>query len=296
MTPSAAVRWTVDPGILAQGGGFNVVLVGCGGTGSLVAEGLCRLFADQPSVRLMLIDHDRVEPHNLGRQAFHTQDLGRFKSEALAERLARQHGRAVGYSVYPYTSAMDREIFGQVFGFGLLIGAVDNAAARREMAHARSLATSVWWIDAGNARDSGQVLIGNAGGEVKQVLSMAFDEAQGTARFLPLPSLQVPEILSAPVSAPAPVECAQAVAAGDQSPTINAQMATLVLEAVSRLTAGTLTWMAAYVDLEQGTLRTVPASPRELARITGIPETNLVKTADGKPLPPMCPRCGRRHG
>ena len=37
---------------------------------------------------IVLVDHDRVEPHNLLRQNFYPEDVGRFKSQALADRLA----------------------------------------------------------------------------------------------------------------------------------------------------------------------------------------------------------------
>ncbi|MCK4783123.1 MAG: ThiF family adenylyltransferase, partial [Desulfobacteraceae bacterium] len=78
---------------------YRTLVVGCGGTGSFVAEGLCRILgSDHP---LLLIDHDRVEPHNLRRQNYFEQDVGKFKSQALAERLALRYGRRIAYSVYP---------------------------------------------------------------------------------------------------------------------------------------------------------------------------------------------------
>ena len=85
--------------------------------------------------RLYLVDPDRVEPHNVARQAFDRRDVGRFKSEVLAERLARRFEREVGYSVLPY----DRELHARVFGdapatSACVVGCVDNAAARRAIA------------------------------------------------------------------------------------------------------------------------------------------------------------------
>ena len=65
-----------------------ITVVGCGGTGGFVAEGLCRLFTGREAT-IVLVDHDRVEPHNLLRQNFHAEDVGKFKSQALADRLAR---------------------------------------------------------------------------------------------------------------------------------------------------------------------------------------------------------------
>ena len=78
-----------------------ITVVGCGGTGGFVAEGLCRLFQGREAT-IVLVDHDRVEPHNLLRQNFYAADVGKFKSQALADRLARAYRRPVGYSVYPF--------------------------------------------------------------------------------------------------------------------------------------------------------------------------------------------------
>src|SRR5688572_25069805 len=45
----------------------TVIVVGCGGTGGFLAEALCRLLMDVPA-ELHLVDMDRIEPHNCGRQ------------------------------------------------------------------------------------------------------------------------------------------------------------------------------------------------------------------------------------
>jgi tRNA A37 threonylcarbamoyladenosine dehydratase len=37
----------------------GITVVGCGGTGGFVAEGLCQMLA--PDIKLMLVDFDRVE-------------------------------------------------------------------------------------------------------------------------------------------------------------------------------------------------------------------------------------------
>ena len=93
----------------------NILVVGCGGTGGFVAEGLCRLLT-KTDIPIILIDPDRVEPHNLVRQHFYEGDVGKFKSQAMAERLARQFGRSVGYSVYPYF----HDLVGEHYGGGLM--------------------------------------------------------------------------------------------------------------------------------------------------------------------------------
>ena len=109
-----------------------ITVVGCGGTGGFVAEGLCRLFQGRDAT-IVLVDDDRVEPHNLLRQNFYAGDVGQFKSKALADRLAQAYHRPVGYSVYPFREE-DCRYPGLSAHDGLVIGCADNATARRAMA------------------------------------------------------------------------------------------------------------------------------------------------------------------
>ena len=201
--------------------------------------------------------------------------MGKFKCKALAERLARQYGRPVSYSVYPY----DRDLLNEATGLGMrmvrgiIIGCVDRADARQSIAE--RIEWGDWWLDAGNGHQSGQVLIGNTpsvGG-----LDGAFEERGQTVDHLPLPSLQLPSLLHQPTK---PVtrqqDCAEAVEDEEQSPTINQTMATLVLEFMYRLLKGTLTWMGAYIDMEAGTLKTVSAEPETVARMFGVKVDTLI--------------------
>ena len=47
----------------------TIALVGCGGTGGFLADALGRLLLGR-AARLVLVDPDVVEPHNVARQAF----------------------------------------------------------------------------------------------------------------------------------------------------------------------------------------------------------------------------------
>lgn len=261
---------------------FNIVVVGCGGTGGFVAEGLCRLLINKADIPLILIDHDRVEPHNLLRQQFFAGDVGKFKSQALAERLSRQYGRVIGYSVYPYM----HDLVGKSLGGGLytrvaqgiIIGCIDNEAARRDIAD--SLQLGNWWLDAGNGYSSGQVLIGNS--RHREYLLGAFNEETQEVIALPAPTLQLPSLL-APATVPTSVsrnseDCAEAVISEEQSPVINQIMAAVVLEFMHQLLKGTLTWMGAYLDMAAGTLQTVPADPQVVARMLGVKVDTLMKS------------------
>jgi len=257
----------------------KIVVVGCGGTGGFVAEGLCRILANN-DLDILLIDHDRVEPHNLRRQNFFEGDVGKFKSQALAERLARQYCRRVGYSVFPY----DRDLLNEATGIGMrmargiIIGCVDTASARQSIVD--RLEWGDWWLDAGNGLQSGQVLFGNT--RTIDGLEEAFYETDHTVDKLPVPSLQVPSLLNEPTKTKEPaLDCAEAVEEEGQSPIINQAMATLVLEFMYRLLTGRLTWMGAYIDLDAGTLTTVPAEPVTIARMFGVKVDTLCCHEEG---------------
>jgi tRNA A37 threonylcarbamoyladenosine dehydratase len=65
------VTYRIDPCGIGSGPppDVTIVLVGCGGTGGYLAEALCRLLVGRRG-SLHLVDHDRVEAHNVARQSF----------------------------------------------------------------------------------------------------------------------------------------------------------------------------------------------------------------------------------
>jgi hypothetical protein len=237
-------------------GHFTLTVVGCGGTGGFTAEGLCRLLPQQAA--LILVDHDRVEERNLTRQCFIKEDLGKFKSEVLARRLAQKFNRSVGYSTLPVAMV-------EIPFPGLVIGCVDNGLSRRDIAekvksHLYALyGFTSWWIDAGNGENYGQVLIGNTG------IAAAFTPEGDIYHGLPLPTLQRPDLL---LQVPRGRDCT--VIAEEQGPTINLTMAAVVVEVVHRLIAGTCPWVQLYLDMEAGTLTPVLATPESIKSITRI--------------------------
>ena len=247
-----------------------ITVVGCGGTGGFVAEGLCRLFQGRKAT-IVLVDHDRVEPHNLLRQNFYAEDVGRFKSQALADRLARAYRRPVGYSVYPFREEEARP-HGQrypglpAYGDSLIIGCADNAAARRAMAETLPGDPRRWLIDAGNDTNWGQVLVGN----VAEPVTLEESPFTGqTCHLAPAPTLQRPDLLTAVSTRPPDVDCAAALDLTDQDPTINQMMASLVLQVVRRMVAGTCPFMGLYLDMEQGTVTPRYVTPEAVVRVVG---------------------------
>lgn len=230
-----------------------MTVVGCGGTGGFAAEGICRLLPENAS--LMLVDHDRVEERNLTRQCFTQEDLGEFKSEVLAHRLAGKFNRLVGYSTIP-VSMVDISLP------GLVIGCVDNGPARRDIALKLKSGMhpyygfNSWWVDAGNGDNYGQVLIGNT-----DVIA-AFKPEGEIYHGLPLPTIQRPDLLN---QVPRSRDCA--AIAEEQGPTINLMMAAIVVDVVNRIISGTCRWVQLYLDMEAGTLVSILAEPESIKSI-----------------------------
>lgn len=252
----------------------TIVLVGCGGTGSFLAEALCRLLMDRPA-DVYLVDMDRVERQNVGRQAFALADVGQFKAQALAERLARRFERTVGYAVQLYDAGLHAHVFRPQSGhLNLLVGCVDNSAARRTIAATLEGRSGVWWLDCGNGRNSGQVLLGNA--TRREMVRGAFYPMSGICRALPAPPLQRPDLLNAPPEPARDLDCAERIVQAEQGATINQVVAVVAASYVEKMLDGTCTAMASYIDMEAGMVRTVYAEPAIVAPMLGMRPSSLL--------------------
>jgi PRTRC genetic system ThiF family protein len=268
-----------------------IAIVGCGGTGGFLAEAVCRLLLGRHA-ELFLIDHDRVESHNCLRQAFGPEDVGKFKAQVLAERLSRRYHRNIGYSVMPFDWDLHGHIWTKVASrLPLVIGCVDNAAARSALADAmrdgrpepigyayRTELGHPWWLDLGNERNSGQALLGNL--VQSDHLAHAFQYQGQTVTALPAPSQQRPDLLTSPPRRQPEADCAERVITGDQGATINQAMAALGASFVEKLLDGRCTWMAALLNMDEGILAATAPEPRRVAALTGLHVNKLVYRYD----------------
>jgi hypothetical protein len=83
--------------------------------------------------QVTLVDPDVVESSNIFRQNFSAAEIGRNKAETLAVRLSAAWGLEIHAQPAPFRSAMVTDGYGR---FTVVIGCVDNAAARRTLAEA----------------------------------------------------------------------------------------------------------------------------------------------------------------
>ncbi len=128
----------------------NIIIAGVGALGSNLADTLAR----QGAARLRLIDHDRVEEHNLGTQAYATSDIGQFKADAMKKHLFRIAGMEAESVRKELTADNARVLLKDA---GLVVDCFDNSAARQiTQAHART--ARVPTLHAGLNTDYGEVV------------------------------------------------------------------------------------------------------------------------------------------
>ena len=141
---------------------IRVLLAGVGGTGSRVLSGLrhihlALLAFDRPGLEVIALDPDTVSEVNLVRQAFYPADLGLAKSLVLVNRLNLSCGLAWQAGMHIVNRQVILELQPQI-----VLSCVDTRTARAEIySGVTDRASRVhYWMDFGNARDMGQVILG----------------------------------------------------------------------------------------------------------------------------------------
>ncbi|MGC2236058.1 MAG: ThiF family adenylyltransferase [Pyrinomonadaceae bacterium] len=269
-------------------------LVGAGGSGSFMAMNLARLAFELKTLgkqaTIVIVDPDCVEEGNIPRSNFCFAETGANKAETLAGRITRAWGIEVGFIKEGFRPAHLQNktddwsvTISNSNKLTILVGCVDNHLARLEMHEAlkfhneKSYDTAfprLWWIDGGNGRDSGQVLIGNRLNE-KEICQSALNTP--ILSLLPAPSLQHPELLQLEGGkntrslqrANERLTCAERIRLGEQSLNVNSRVAVEMSEILSQLLlTQTLKRFAAYFDLESGASRSIYNTPENILAAT----------------------------
>ena len=154
----------------------TVTLVGCGGTGSQMLNNLARihmalLALGHPGFHVTVMDDDEVTTANLGRQLFSPSELGLNKASALVTRV----NRFFGLQWQAAQCKLDLKVH-KLFG-NILITAVDNVAIRKDIGQLYEIGPrnignrpevhNYYWMDLGNSKSTGQVIMGS-NGKIKQ--------------------------------------------------------------------------------------------------------------------------------
>ena len=86
-----------DPYLMQPTHPITIILIGVGGSGSLLLARLARLdYAlrqmDHPGLHITAYDDDKVEYFNIGRQNFSFNDIGEFKASMMISKINRTFG------------------------------------------------------------------------------------------------------------------------------------------------------------------------------------------------------------
>ena len=190
------------------------------------------------------------------------------KAEVTALRLQDDVGFPIAFYVEPFRADghyMTRE----EAALRLVIGCVDNLAARRAMHAVLRPDRHVLLMDVGNGRDFGQILLGDA--PTHADLGDAFS-TNGLCARLPAPGLARPALITLEDEGEGrrPRDCARRVIDGEQDLDINAVMAAHSMRMVRLLLEGRLTYWDEEVDMAVGTLLRTEISPMAVAESLGM--------------------------
>lgn len=144
---------------------YDIVVVGCGGTGSHYIKELGRLIYGKRGagnkLRLVLVDGDVVEEKNLVRQAFLAQDIGQNKAQVMAEILDQAYGVKAEYYDNYIDSAQDLKKMVRDDAVAVLIGCVDNHQCRQSMHRFYIESKDCIYMDSANEFSVGEVVVGS---------------------------------------------------------------------------------------------------------------------------------------
>ena len=237
----------------------NIVVAGAGGTGSQIVTGLARLdralraLGHPAGLDVQVWDPDRVSEANVGRQLFFDSDVGQYKCDVLVHRINVAFG--LNWAATPQLvtdrSAMQSDI---------LIGCVDSARARRQLAQAAQ--GSDYWLDCGNRAADGQVVLG-------QPMPRGYGRRDWYMR-LPVVTELFPALLDESTDGQDDLpSCSLAEALDRQELFINQAIATHALQLLWQLFRyGGLDYCGVFVNLQSQQVRTV-AVDREVWKRLG---------------------------
>ncbi|MFL5731071.1 MAG: PRTRC system ThiF family protein [Cytophagaceae bacterium] len=151
-----------------------ISVIGAGGTGSQMITQLARInhslkALGHPGLFVIAYDPDLVTEANLGRQLFSPADLGRNKATVLIERVNRFFGTE--------WDSQERKFSMEDKPGNIIITCVDNVETRKQIGKLQPVSGGIYtfryWMDIGNTRTKGQVILGTIG-SIKQPKSEIF--------------------------------------------------------------------------------------------------------------------------
>lgn len=139
---------------------YHFYVVGCGGTGSLLARDLPKLFTNT-QMKMTLIDGDVVEKKNILRQSYQTQDINENKAAVLSKKINSLYDLKT-YAVERFITKNELlSIVKQedIYHPPVIIGCVDNDKTRAILEDTFKQLKNVIYIDSANGEYEGNIFI-----------------------------------------------------------------------------------------------------------------------------------------
>lgn len=156
-----------DPYILNPTHKITINVIGIGGTGSLLLTKLAMLDValrgiGHPGLFVQAWDGDKITTANVGRQLFYSQDVGLFKADVMISRINLAFGNE--WKAYCYHWGKSHHTN---YGANFMITCTDTVKSRQKVLgwmnkqnSNEPYAKTYYWIDAGNKKNIGQVIMG----------------------------------------------------------------------------------------------------------------------------------------
>jgi PRTRC genetic system ThiF family protein len=142
----------------------EIHVIGAGGNGAQFINGLARMVLSlralgHPGFVVKLHDGDLVTEANIGRQLYSGSDIGLAKSTVLVNRINAYYG--LNFDAVPtrWPNSNSNPDSNRV---AIVVGCVDNNAARRQIGEHLKKGVYRYWLDMGNSAKSGQVIFGES--------------------------------------------------------------------------------------------------------------------------------------
>lgn len=238
---------------------ITINLVGAGGTGSQVLSALCRIHSGlqalgHTGIHVRLFDDDIITDANIGRQLYSPADIGINKAISSISRINRYFG-------FEWEAMPKRFIMGEE-PLNITITCVDTALARltinqvlqqpHDGIYTEPFNKRLYWLDFGNSRYSGQVVLGTTNEKENNSLPNITDLFDLT---------EIKEEDQGP-------SCSLAEAIGRQDLFINSTLANLGCNLLWKLfTDGKLNYHGVYLNLETMQVRPIMVPERKESAI-----------------------------
>lgn len=140
---------------------YVFVIVGVGGTGSLLARDLPKILINLYDNKILLVDGDIVEEKNMERQSYQKHDIGEYKADALAKKMNTFYGNVCSsLPIFITKNELVMELSENYKGYiPVIIGCVDNDKTRMLLEDTFKELCDCIYIDSANSEYEGNIYV-----------------------------------------------------------------------------------------------------------------------------------------